>query len=80
MTINVTNAEADDLTRTFARLEGVSISEAIIIAMREAIDRRTLAETPLATAARLRDTFGIALSENARTPLPRSVFDAMWDA
>jgi antitoxin VapB len=77
MTINITNKEADNLTRKFAELEGVSLTEAIIIAMREAIERRRNAATPLETAARLRAEFGIELTDQARRPLPRSVFDEM---
>ncbi|RWM21256.1 MAG: hypothetical protein E5X53_06585 [Mesorhizobium sp.] len=77
MTINITNKEADDLTRAFAKLEGVGITEAIVIAMREALERRRNRETPLQTAARLRAEIGIKLNDKARRPLPRSVFDEM---
>jgi antitoxin VapB len=77
--INVNNPEADALTRRFAEMTGVGITDAIIIAMREAIERRNRAETPLQTAARLRKTHGIALSDDARKPLPHEAFDEMWD-
>lgn len=77
MTINITNRDADKLTRKFAKIEGVGLSEAVVIAMREAIERRRRNETPLETAARLRAEFGISLTEEARKPLPRSVFDEM---
>ena len=75
MTINITNKEADDLTRKLARMEGVSITEAVVLAMREALERRLSRETPLQTAARLRAEFGIDLTPSARRPLDRSVFD-----
>jgi len=78
MTINVNNPEADALTRKFAKLAGVGITEAIVIAMREAIERRRGAETPLQTAARLRAKYGVTLSERASEPLPKAVFDEMW--
>ncbi|HVW54076.1 MAG TPA: type II toxin-antitoxin system VapB family antitoxin [Rhizobiaceae bacterium] len=77
MTINITNSEADKLTRKFAKIAGVGLSEAVVIAMREAIERRRRSETPLQTAARLRAEFGVSLTERARQPLPRSVFDEM---
>ncbi|TIO29532.1 type II toxin-antitoxin system VapB family antitoxin [Mesorhizobium sp.] len=77
MTININNKEADSLTRTFAKLEGVGITEAIVIAMREALERRRNRETPLETAARLRAEIGIKLNEQARRSLPRAVFDEM---
>lgn len=75
--INVTNREADTLTRALARIEGVGVTEAIVIAMREALARRRARETPIETAARLRAEFGIALSERARRPLPRSAYDEL---
>jgi antitoxin VapB len=78
MTINVNNPEADALTRKFAELAGVGITDAIVIAMREAIERRRGAETPLQTAARLRAKHGVTLHEGARAPLPKDVFDDMW--
>jgi len=78
MTINVNNPEADALTRRFAQLAGVSITDAIVIAMREAIERRRASETPLQTAARLRAKYGVVLREDARTPLPKEAFDDLW--
>jgi antitoxin VapB len=79
MTINVTNQQADELTRKFARIADVSITDAIVIAMREAIERRLDAETPAQTAARLRAKHHVVLSEAARKPLPRQAFDEMWE-
>jgi antitoxin VapB len=80
MPINVNNPEADALTRRFAAMAGVGITEAIVIAMREAIERRHRTETPRETAARLRAQHGITLGETAREPLPRKVYDAMWNS
>lgn len=79
MAINVNNDEADKLTRKFARMAGVSLTDAVVIAMREAIERRRDAETPLETARRIRDEYGVTLSKKAHEPLPRDVFDDMWD-
>lgn len=78
MAINVNNPEADALTRTFAKLAGVSITDAIVIAMKEAIERRRNSETPLQTAARLREKHGIVLTDAMREPLPKDAFDEMW--
>lgn len=79
MPINVNNPEADALTRRFARMAGVGITDAIVIAMKEAIARRSEAETPRQTAARLRQERGIRLRQDAKRPLPRAAFDALWD-
>lgn len=79
MTINVNNPEADALTRRFAQMAGVGITDAIVIAMREAIERRRADETPRQTAARLREKYGITVKSEARKPLPREAFDEMWD-
>lgn len=79
MAINVNNPEADALTRQFAQMAGVSITDAIVIAMKEAIERRNHAETALDTAARLRSKHQVVLADRARSPLPRQVFNDLWD-
>lgn len=79
MPINVNNPEADALTRKFAGMAGVGITDAIVIAMKEAIASRRSAETPLETAERIRKKYGVSLSKKARRPLPKRVFDKMWD-
>ncbi len=78
MPIDVDNPDA--LTRRFAAMAGVGITEAIVIAMREAIERRHRAASPRETAARLRAQHGITLGKTARKPLPREVYDAMWES
>ena len=77
MPINVNNPEADTLTRKFAAIAGVGITDAIVIAMKEAIARRREAESPLETAARLRARYGITLSDESRKTLPREAYDEM---
>jgi antitoxin VapB len=78
MPINVNNPEADALTRKFAAITGLGITEAIVTAMKEAIARRRTAQTPLEMAARLREKHRITLGAKARKPLPGTVFDDMW--
>jgi len=80
MPINVNNAQADRLTRKFAGMAGVGITDAIVIAMTEAIARRRADETPLETAARLRAKHGIDPDARAHRPLPAEVWDELWDA
>jgi antitoxin VapB len=79
MAINITNKEADGLARQFAKIEGITLTEAIVTALREAIARRRRRETPQQTASRLRAEFGVKLTEGARRPLPRAVYDEMCE-
>lgn len=78
MALNVNNKQADKLTRKFAQIEGVGLSEAIVIAMREAIARRRASETPRQTVERVLSKHGISNSAKTRQPLPRSAYDEMW--
>lgn len=71
MAINIDDPEADALTRTFARMAGLSISEAIVTAMKEAIDRRRNREEPL--------EHGVVIGGAASKPLQREICDEMWD-
>lgn len=75
MTINITNPEADRLTRQLADMEGVGVTEAVLIAMREALAKRRSKESVLATAEAIRREFGIVLTDEMRKPLPRKVLD-----
>lgn len=79
MTINVNSPEADALTRKFAGMAGVGITDAIVIAMQEAIASHRAAETPLETAERIRKKYSVSLGRKTRRPLPKKVFDRMWD-
>jgi len=79
MPINVNNEQADRLTRKFAKIANVSLTDAIVIAMNEAIERRLNVETPLQTAERLRAKHNISLSDQMRTSLPKQAFDDMWE-
>ena len=79
MALNVNNPEADTLTRRFAQMMGVGVTEAVVIAMKEAIARRRDRETPRETAARLRGKYGVALKGAARKPLAGEAFDGMWE-
>lgn len=74
MAINVTNKAAEALVRQFAKIEGVSLTEAITTAVREALARRRR-ETVQQTAARLRAEFGVELTASSRQPLPRAAYD-----
>jgi antitoxin VapB len=73
----INNKEADSLARRLAKIEGATLTEAIVTALREAIAHRRSRETPQQTAARLRAEFGVELTERSRQPLARVVYDEM---
>ena len=78
MALNITNRRADQLTRQLAKMEGVNISEAVTIAMEEAIARRRRSEPMRDKVRRILKDHGIQPSPTATEPLPREVYDEMW--
>ena len=78
MALNITNRRADQLTRQLAKMEGVNISEAVTIAMEEAIARRRRSEPMRDKVRRILKDHGIQPSPTASEPLPREVYDEMW--
>ncbi len=46
--------------------------------MKQAMTQPRTAETPLETAAHIRQKYSVSLSDTARKPLPKQAFDAMW--
>jgi antitoxin VapB len=79
MVIHVDNSEAAALIRELAALEGVTLDTAIVMAMREALARRSEVADPLKTAERLRIKYGVELLERTRLPLSRDVYNEMWE-
>ena len=78
MALNITNRRADQLARQLAKMEGVSISDAVTIAMEEAIARRRRSEPMRDKVRRILEDHGIQPSPTASEPLPREVYDEMW--
>lgn len=76
MTINIRNPEADKLARHLARIDGSSITDAMIVALRETIRSRLNAETPSETARRLLAEHGLSFQPGHK-PVPRSVYHDM---
>ena len=77
MAIHITNRRAEELTREFARMEDVPLSEAVAIAMQEAIAPRGAAEMPRDLVRRILKKHGIVPSLTASQPLPREIYDEM---
>lgn len=60
MVLNIRNNEADDLARKLADIDGTSITDAVISALKETIHARRRKETPSETARRILEKRGLA--------------------
>lgn len=89
MTLNIRNPEADHLARQLARIDDTSITDAVIVALREAIRARVGAEAPgeaihnrpeneaaIETAKRLLAKHGLSF-QPGRQPVPQNVYHDM---
>ncbi len=89
MTLNIRNPEADELARQLARIDEISVADAVVVALREAIRNRVGAEapheatrnrpeneTPIETAKRLLAKHGLSVKPG-REPVPQSVYHDM---
>jgi antitoxin VapB len=60
MTLSIRNQEADALARRLAEMEGASITDVVLIALKEAIKARMRRETPSEAARRILAKHGLA--------------------
>lgn len=77
MTLSIRNPEADALARRLAAMEGREITEAVIVALREAIARRVASETPRETALRLLAKHGVKPKPEAAKPVDPQLYHAL---
>jgi len=73
MTLSIRNPQADALARRLAEIEGASITDAVVIALKEAINTRIHKETPSETAKRILAKRGLAFRP-ARKPVPDDAY------
>lgn len=73
MTLSIRNPEADALARRLAQIDQTTITEAIVIALKEAINKRVQQESPSETARRLLAKGGLSFPPG-RQPVPESVW------
>ena len=73
MTLNIRNEEADTLARELAQMDGTTITEAVVAALRETIDKRVREETPGETARRILAKHGLSF-KNDRRSVPASAY------
>ncbi len=73
MTLSIRNREADLLARQLAAMEQTSITDAVVIALKDAVRARTRREGPIASAQRILREEGLAFVHD-RKPVPDSVY------
>lgn len=73
MTLSIRNPEADALARRLAEIDRTSITDAVVIALKEAISARIAKETPSETAQRILARHGLAFRGD-RKPVPDSAY------
>lgn len=73
MTLSIRNPEADALARRLAEIDHTNITDAVVIALKEAIRTRIQQETPSQTAQRILAKRGLAFRPN-RKPVPDSAY------
>ncbi|OYW45841.1 MAG: hypothetical protein B7Z08_01185 [Sphingomonadales bacterium 32-68-7] len=73
MTLSIRNAEADALARRLAQLDKSTITDAVVVALKEAIRRRVREEVPSQTARRLLARRGLSFKPG-RQPVPEETW------
>jgi antitoxin VapB len=73
MTLNIRNQEADNLARELAKIDGSSITDAVIRALRETIRNRMHKESPRETAQKILAKRGLAFQPD-RKPVPPEAY------
>ncbi len=73
MTLGIRSPEADALARRLAKLDQTSITDAVVAALREAVDARLKKETPSETARRILARRGLSFRKN-RKPIPDDAY------
>ena len=73
MTLSIRNPKADLLAKRLAKLEGATVTDAVILALREAIAARVAREDPSETAQRILMRHGLSFQKNRR-PVPPEAY------
>ena len=73
VTLSIRNPEADRLAKRLAALNDTTVTEAVIVALREAIAARTRRESARETARKILERRGLAFVANRR-PLPPEAY------
>jgi antitoxin VapB len=79
MTLSIRNPEADILAKRLARLNDTTVTEAIILALKEAIASRVAREDPRDTARRILKRHGLSFAKDRRPVPPEAYHDLDHD-
>ena len=72
MTLSIRNPEADALAKRLAKLEDTTITEAVVVVLREAIAARTRCESAQETARKIFARRGLSFPKLRRPVLPEA--------
>ena len=78
MTISIRDPQADALAHRLGQIDGTSISDAVVTALREAIDNRMRRETASETAGRILARHGLSFPAG-RKPVPAGAYHDLDD-
>ncbi|MBZ9709843.1 type II toxin-antitoxin system VapB family antitoxin [Mesorhizobium sp. ESP7-2] len=73
MTLSIRNPEADALARKLAQIDRTTITDAVVVALREAVNARVHTETASQTARRILARKGLSFRRN-RKPVPEIAY------
>ena len=73
MTLSIRSSEADSLARRLAQLDQTTITQAVVMALKEAVHKRAQQESPGQSAQRILARRGLAFKPG-RKPVP----DEVW--
>jgi len=73
MTLSIRNPEADRLARQLAAIERTTISDAVIIALKDAVHARRKRGDPIESAKRILAEHGLSFPPD-RQPVPQSAY------
>ncbi|MBB5572243.1 MULTISPECIES: type II toxin-antitoxin system VapB family antitoxin [Rhizobium] len=73
MVLSIRNEEADTLARELARIDQTTVTDAVIVALREAINMRLRREAPSETARKILTKRGLSFAPN-RKPAPPEAY------
>lgn len=73
MTLSIRNPEADQLARQLAVIQGTTITEAVVLALKDAVKARRKPVDPIESAQRILREEGLAFAHD-RQPVPDSVY------